>query len=237
MRIGLLICDTVPDSDLSVAGDYSEMFSSLLDDENLVPFNVHRGELPESVTSCDAYLISGARSAVYVDERWIRDLEAFIRGAIEASIPIFGICFGLQVIATALGGVVEKSERGWGGGVHMMKVLERRPWIDNSTGSVSLITSHQDQVVMLPPGASVVGSSDHCPNFLVEFAPGVVGIQGHPEFEAPFAGAIYSNQRELYGTLVDEAIASLSQSTDSQAVAMWIRAILDQASVGATVSR
>jgi GMP synthase (glutamine-hydrolysing) len=226
MRIGLLLCDAVPAADLQIAGDYREMFSSLLDDENLVAFNAFQCDLPKSATSCGGYLISGSRSAVYEDEKWIRDLEAFIRLAAEASIPMFGVCFGLQVIATAFGGVVERSERGWGGGVHTMKVLERRSWIADSTEFVSLIMSHQDQVVRLPTGASVVGSSDHCPNFLVEFAPGVVGIQGHPEFEAPFGSAIYRNQREQYGTLVDEAIASLVQPTGSRAVSGWISAIL-----------
>ena len=236
MRIGLLLCDSVPAADLEVAGDYRQMFSSLLDDENIVAFNAFLGDLPESVTSCGGYLISGSRSAVYQDERWIRDLEVFIRVAAEASIPMFGVCFGLQVIATALGGVVERSERGWGGGVHTMRVLGRRPWIADSMESVSLIMSHQDQVVQLPTGASRVGSSDHCPNFLVEFAPGVVGIQGHPEFEVPFGSTIYRNQREQYGTLVDDAIASLVQPTDSRAVAGWIRAILDNVSAEANAS-
>lgn len=230
MRIGLLLCDHVSDEYHHIAGDYDEMFASMLEgrDVELSAYDIRNGRLPVNPSECDGFLISGSRASVYEDERWIRDLEEFVRVSVHASVPIFGVCFGLQVLATALGGTVEKSHRGWGVGVHTMTVVERRPWMAPFPDTVSLVTSHQDQVVQMPTGAVVLGSSDHCDNFLVEFGPGNVGIQGHPEFAAPFMKAIYSDRREQLGGLAEPAIASLDAPTDTSVVVDWALAIFSQ---------
>jgi len=229
MRIGLLLCDHVSDEFHQIAGDYDEMFASMLEDRDveLIAYDARNGELPVDPTECDAYLISGSRASVYEDEQWIRNLAEFIRVAVDATVPIFGVCFGLQVMATAFGGTVEESDRGWGVGVHTMTVGEERPWMDPVGNAVSLIMCHQDQVVQLPAGAVALGSSDHCDNFLVEFAPGYVGIQGHPEFGVSFAEAIYDHLAEQLGELAGPAVASLCTPTDSSRVVDWALAAFD----------
>ncbi len=225
--IGVLLCDYMPDDYLPIAGDYEAMFSLMFRerDVTLVPFEAYNGRLPDGSHECDAYVISGSRASVYEDEQWIRDLEAFIRDSVCDSVPIFGVCFGLQVMATALGGTVQKSTRGWGVRVHTMTVGEKRPWMEPPVDTVSLIMSHQDQITHLPERASVIGSSDHCENYLVEFTQIHVGIQGHPEFRAPFAQAIYRDRREHLGELADEAVASLEVPTDASRIVDWVMAI------------
>lgn len=229
MRIGLLFSDFMPDEYLPIAGEYIDMYSVMFADHDvtLVPFDAYRQQLPGRVDDCDGYIISGSRSAVYDDDQWISELKEFIREAVQADVPMFGVCFGLQAMADALGGAVEKSEGGWGGGVKTMNVDDSRPWMTGDTDSISLIMSHDDQVIALPEGAIRLGSSAHCENFLVEFTPRHVGIQGHPEFRPPFAEAIYRNYRETRGAAADDAIASLGQATDAPLVAAWIRNVLD----------
>lgn len=55
-----------------------------------------RGELPASVDECDAYVIGGSPSGVYDDERWMRDVRAFVHAtATRRDAPrIAAICFG-----------------------------------------------------------------------------------------------------------------------------------------------
>jgi len=219
MRIGLLMCDHVSDEFRQIAGDYYEMFGSIFEDRDtrLIAYDVRNGQFPNDPAECDAFLISGSRASVYDDEQWIRRLEGFVRNLVEASVPIFGVCFGLQVMATALGGIVEKSRNGWGVGVHDMTICRARPWMGDRVSPVSLILSHQDQITQLPLRASVLGSSDHCENFLVEFTRIHVGIQGHPEFTARFAEAIYRDRREHLGELIETA--------DTARVVDWILAV------------
>jgi len=229
MRIGLLLSDFMPDEFRPVAGEYIDMFSGMLADHDvtLVPYDAYRQELPGTAGECDAYIISGSRSAVYQGDRWINDLKAFIREVVAEDVPMFGVCFGLQAMAEALGGTVEEFDGGWGGGVRTMRVSQQRPWMIEKSETVSLIMSHQDQVVALPERAVRLGSSRHCENFLVEFTPNHVGIQGHPEFTVPFAEAIYDSYRTTRGQAADEAITSLDRPTDSAVVVDWIRELLN----------
>jgi GMP synthase-like glutamine amidotransferase len=77
-------------------------------------FEVAQGELPASPDVCDAYVITGSPRGVYDDDPWIAELSVFIREAYGAGKKLIGICFGHQILAHALGGQVEKSEKGLG---------------------------------------------------------------------------------------------------------------------------
>lgn len=225
MHIGLLVCGDLPERYSAIAGDFPEWIETLLRDDGLaqVVFDVTAGDLPDDSSGCDAYIISGSASSVYEDEAWISDLKEFVRRAADRRVPVFGICFGHQILAEALGGSVERAENGWGIGVHTMRVVQRRSWMDPQVESVDLAMSHQDQVVELPETAVVLGSSDHCENYLVEYTPTVVGIQGHPEFPASFAQALYEDKRGELGEVVDDAIASISTPTDAALIAQWMK--------------
>ena len=228
MRIGLLVCHHVEERYRPIVEDYASMIDEMLGGHSfdLVVYDAVESEFPQDPGECDAYLISGAAASVYEPETWIRELERFVSRVVEDAVPIVGICFGHQVLASALGGVVERWERGWGGGVHSMQVRQRRTWMVPPLDEVALIMAHQDQVTALPDGATVLGSSDHCANFLVEFTPNAIGIQGHPEFPVAFAAMFYEDRRETVGEPIDRALASLSTPTDAGIVADWIYNVL-----------
>jgi GMP synthase-like glutamine amidotransferase len=67
----------------------------------------------------DAIVAMGAAWSVYDHDRigaWIGDELEFLRRAHQAGVPVLGICFGGQALATALGGAVVRAERpeiGW----------------------------------------------------------------------------------------------------------------------------
>jgi len=225
MRVGLILCGRLPDRYTKVSGDYPALVSGMFgnSDISLEVFDSHLGILPPDTTAFDGIVIAGSPHSVYEDEQWIRDLEAFAREVADSPTPVFGICFGHQVLARALGGVVEKADGGWGVGVHTMRVLEHRPWMEPDREVLKLVMSHQDQVVDLPGGAIVLGSSDHCRNYLIEFTPMCIGMQGHPEFTTAFARVLYEDKQTLIGTLADEAIESLATPADTRIVQQWVR--------------
>ncbi|MCU0295786.1 MAG: gamma-glutamyl-gamma-aminobutyrate hydrolase family protein, partial [Candidatus Nanopelagicales bacterium] len=51
-----------------------------------------------------AVILSGGPASVYVE-----NAPAFDASLLEAGIPVFGICYGFQVMAAALGGTVEQT--------------------------------------------------------------------------------------------------------------------------------
>jgi len=110
---------------------------------------------------------------------WIERELAILRGAASLGIPTFGICFGGQSLARALGGSVQRAP------------APEIGWFEVSTGDPDLIAPgpwfqwHFDSFVA-PPGATVLAQSAVGPQ---AFALGrAIGLQFHPEVTAEIVG-------------------------------------------------
>jgi len=163
----------------------------------------------------DAILITGSPAGVYDDLDWIAPLERFVRAAYEGRTPMVGVCFGHQLIAQALGGVVRKSEKGWGIGRHVYDVLPGNGVIDGA--EIAIAASHQDQVIAPPAGATTILHSTFTPHAGILYGNGTtLSVQPHPEFTAAFAHVCCdkAGQYSAPGTLVATAKASLDQPLD-----------------------
>jgi GMP synthase-like glutamine amidotransferase len=230
MRIGLLGCDEVAERFRPIAGTFLDSFGALLrdplPDAELVPYDVVGGEVPASPGDCDAWLCTGSRFSAYDDEPWIKALSGFIRSAHDAAVPLVGICFGHQVLAQALGGRVERATTGWGAGVHRLSVVEKTAWMDPPLADLCLLFMHQDQVVELPPGSTLLARTDHCPNAMFELGSSV-GLQAHPEFVPAFVAALVEDRVERIGAEKSAAaLDSLTTPLDAPIVAQWLARVL-----------
>lgn len=225
MRIGLLMVGHVDPKSRHIAGDYPELFGSLLSPlgVELVRYDLDEGQFPDDERECDGWLCSPSRMSTYDPVPWLADAEELLRRLIATEAPYVGICFGHQLLAQALGGLVEKSPDGWGVGVRDYDVVARRSWMDPGMDRFSLIGSHQDQVVRLPVGADLLFRSDYCP-----FGGFAVGerawtVQVHPEFVPELADHLLAGRVELIGAeRVAAARATLDRSLDRHSVAKWI---------------
>ena len=122
-----------------------------------------------------AIVLSGGPSSVYADGAPQLDAAVF-----DLGIPVFGICYGFQAMAQALGGTVERtgtSEYGRtelnvvGGELHSGLPEIQPVWM-----------SHGDAVTVAPAGFDVVASSPGAPVAAFENrARRLAGVQYHPE--------------------------------------------------------
>jgi GMP synthase-like glutamine amidotransferase len=216
---------------VSTYGEYPDMFTRLLSAEDdaltFTTWNVEVGELPYSVEAADGFLITGSKSSVYDDKAWIRALEDFVRECHAARRKVIGICFGHQLVAQALGGVVAKSPKGWGVGVHCYTV--DREGFDLADGEqFCLLASHQDQVMTMPPGATQIASNDHCEFAGMTLGQHMLTFQGHPEFIPAYSREIMTFRRDMIGAEpVAEGIASLEEREhEGSRIARWMLAFL-----------
>lgn len=163
MQIGILEAENLKPEIIKQYGSYSDMTQALLRSVDLQlefqNYTVVNGEYPEDIDECDAWLITGSKASAYENADWIKQLESYIKILAQQQKKLIGICFGHQLIAQALGGKVEKSDKGWGVGVMASKVELNKPWMQPTQHQFSLLVSHQDQVVELPPGAERIAGS------------------------------------------------------------------------------
>jgi GMP synthase-like glutamine amidotransferase len=224
MKLAILETGRPPGNLSQEFGDYPQMFERLLGPGfDVESFDVVGGNLPEP-TQHHAYLITGSPAGVYDPLPWIAPLERFIRDAKDAK--MVGVCFGHQVMAEALGGHVEKSDKGWGAGLHRYTVVRSEPWID-SAGTIAIPASHQDQVVVQPANTAIVAASEFTPFAALAWTDRpAISFQFHPEFSPAFAKALIEKRYDVVPN-PDAAIASLDAPNDNEVVGRWIRNFLN----------
>jgi GMP synthase-like glutamine amidotransferase len=143
------------------------------------------GELGEiDLKDYSHIILSGSESCSLDEKNWMLEEERFIHTAVAEKIPIFGSCFGHQLIAKAMFGreavrVREKAELGW----RPLRVLADDLLWGKKGEIQSGFLFHYDEVAFVPSDkATVVAESDECAvqSFKLHDAP-AWGIQGHFE--------------------------------------------------------
>lgn len=227
MKIGILETEQLKPEIVKQYGSYGDMTIRLLravdEDVSFQTYQVISGEYPNDSNDCDAFLITGSKASAYDNEPWIKQLESYITTLAEQQQKLIGICFGHQLIAQALGGKVEKSNKGWGVGVMASDVLQNKSWMQPAQEQYSLLVSHQDQVVELPDGAERIAGSDFCINSSYQVSNHILGFQGHPEFTVEYAQQSMDKRRKIIGEeRYQQAQGSLDKTIDHRTVARWI---------------
>ena len=244
VRIGILQCDHVDKELVGIDGDYNDMFSDLLYaqedsfeyelDMELAVYDLTANHFPINLNACDAYLITGSKFSVYDakdDVPWLQKAKDLVVKLYNAKIPTIGICFGHQLIAESLGGKVKKAaDKGWGVGVQQWEIKKQKDWMgDKNLTELSLRASHQDQVVELPPNATLIVSSAFCPIAGFHTGNHFLSFQGHPEFSKEYSAALLEKRVLHIGEeTTNTAKQSLQKAVDNEIVAKWILNFLKQ---------
>lgn len=209
-------------------GDYPSMFERLLAPHGpRLSFSstaAHLGEPAPSVAEFDGLLITGSPAGVYDGHDWIEPCAALVRDTAKAGKPQVGICFGHQLMAEALGGDVEKSDRGWGVGVHEYAITCDAEWMTPPSNRLACAAMHQDQVIVAPPGARILGGSEFCPMGVLEFAQGpAISFQQHPEFAHDYGEALLRLRADrVPKDRAETGIASYKHRSDRALIGKWI---------------
>lgn len=148
-------------------------------------------------------LSGGPMSVCHIDrpefDYIVREVP-FIRRCFDLDIPVFGICFGHQLMAHALGGVVVRDEPHKEIGWHRLSI--------NEHGQASKILStveqnptffqfHYDRVSILPADTQVLATSQSCHvQALSYIATRSSSVQFHPEIGAKLGAKIFSSLRQ-----------------------------------------
>jgi len=100
---------------------------------------------------------------------------------IELDLPVLGICLGMQIIALARQGLVQRGRLG-GYGMVDVTVLDHNEILAGYPPRLKVWASHADEVHSAPVGFEVLAQSDICPiEAIASPKEHLYGVQWHPE--------------------------------------------------------
>ncbi len=141
---------------------------------------VPQDDLP--ATPPDFLLVMGGPMSVNDSDPWIAKELRFIRHAIEAGIPVLGVCLGSQFMAKALGGEVRPGPRLEIGPVPVTRTVEEDAVFGTCPRDFTVFQWHGEGLT-LPPGACALVSSEFYPVQAFRYGDRAYGLLFHLELE------------------------------------------------------
>lgn len=200
------------------SGHFFDMIRGALGDalpelvENHDATTAERLPAPEEVSGV---IVTGSPARVATRDPWMLRIEEQLRRYTAAGTPVFGICFGHQLLGNALGGAAGPNPNGREIGTERMAVVAQDELFTGIDDEPIVMMTHLDSVTQLPPGAISLASTRLEPNAAIRFAPRVWGVQFHPEMDALLIGDYIEDRRPA---LVAEGLdpdAILAQRAES----------------------
>jgi GMP synthase (glutamine-hydrolysing) len=145
--------------------------------------NVFSEIVPSTITAAEvsakapaAIILSGGPSSVYAP-----GAPKFDENILQLGIPVFGICYGFQAMAAALGGVVSQTGKSEFGRTELTAATSAKLFA-GLPATQSVWMSHGDAVTTAPAGFTVCANTVDTPIAAFESSDGkLAGVQFHPE--------------------------------------------------------
>ena len=156
---------------------------ALLPDCAITAVPAYDGVMPlPDAADFDAVIVPGSIASVTERAPWMLRLEERLRQIVAERRPLLGICFGHQILASALGGAVIVNPLGRDLDISTVQLTEAGradPLFAGLGGSFEASEGHYDVVSALPPDATLLAENGYG---VQAFAYGNArGIQFHPE--------------------------------------------------------
>jgi GMP synthase (glutamine-hydrolysing) len=162
----------------------------------------------EGVEGYDGAIITGSALHVYQRGPLVDPQIELAKAVLAAKTPLFGSCWGLQVITVAAGGSVRRNpkgrEIGFGRRIRLTPSGRGHPMYAGKDEVFNAVTVHLDEVESVAPGTQVLSSNLTSAVQSAEIRVGEAvawGTQYHPEYTL---GDIAATLRRYGKTLVDD---------------------------------
>ena len=122
------------------------------------------------------FVLSGGPASVYNTGAPLAPAYAY-----ESRLPILGICYGIQVIAHQLGGMVASGAKHEYGHAVLHISDEDCPLFAGLPSSFPVWMSHGDEILEVPPGFKALAYTGNSPFAVIGNDTNIFGLQFHPE--------------------------------------------------------
>ena len=159
--------------------------------------------LPADASGYAGVLITGSGAMVTERADWSERSAEWLREAAHAGVPMFGICYGHQLLAHALGGEVDYNPQGREMGTVALQLhadAAADPLFAGLPERIEAQATHRQSVLKLPPQATVLARSDKDAHQAFRWGESVWGVQFHPEFSTAMMRHYIPARREALGS-------------------------------------
>lgn len=183
----ILIIQTGKSAGKCAYGTYADMFIDVmkLKESEVESIDLKNGELPKEHSAYKGVIITGSPAMITEDksEKWYSEMEKWLKEAVEAKLPVLGICYGHQMLAQMLGGKVEYLPQAELGTISV-KLTGTCGLLKGMPDSFLAQATHSQTVTQLPESAEALGHSDMDKCQVAKYSDTVFSVQFHPEFSA-----------------------------------------------------
>ncbi len=199
----------------------------------IIPYN----KLPELDDTVKGIILSGSPFSVRQEDALRLDLNTVI-----GKRPVLGVCYGAQLIADSLGGVVQRSEKREYGKAALTKIHASGALLQGVPADSQVWMSHGDTITKLPPQFELMASTESVEVAAYKAKEGafdhpVYCIQFHPEVTHSLDGMTILRNfvYEIAGCrgdwtpahFIEEKIAELRRTIGSERVLMGLSGGVD----------
>ncbi len=167
-------------------------------------------------------VLGGSMSVTAVEQHpFLRDELGFLTERFALGLPMFGLCLGAQLLATAAGGTVSRGKNGFEVGVAPVR-WSKEAQVDLAAGmpGKSVMAHWHEDTWSAVPGATLLASTERYTQQGFRIGK-TIGLQFHPELRAETFGQWLERDRELLeldGKDVDELISALPKLKAAEAL-------------------
>jgi len=157
-------------------------------------FSAKNGMFPDLSEGYTHLILTGSEASIIERDHWVYQEVEYVREAVGKNLPVFGSCYGHQLLAIALAGYknvcrCKKPEIGW----IPIKIRMNNPLL-GPRGVFYAYTLHFDEVIDLDNKFEVLASTEQCRihAFKLKNQP-LWGLQAHPEINIPAGRQLFNN--------------------------------------------
>ncbi|MFW0121398.1 glutamine-hydrolyzing GMP synthase [Rothia sp. CCM 9419] len=213
------------------AGVYSEIVPHTMPTEQILAKNPA------------ALVLSGGPSSVYAEGAPKGDIALF-----ESGIPIFGICYGFQVMAQTLGGTVAQTGLREYGATDASVCAENSSFLTGTPTTQNVWMSHGDSVSQAPEGFTVLAQTPGASvAAMVDEDRKLGGVQWHPEVKHSDYGQValenflfnIAGLKKTWstGNIIEEQVAKIREQVGKDRVICALSGGVDSSVAAALVHK
>lgn len=160
-------------------------------------------EFPDTLDGYCGLFLTGSPHGAYEDIPFIQREHELLQEVVKRPFPTLGVCFGSQILASALCGRDQifrrtRCEVGYKT-LPFTPAAVTDPLTQQLGESVHMLVWHNDEIRADHPDMTILATSDQCPNHIWRYRDlPIWGVLGHPELTQADALRLFAEDRDVF---------------------------------------